>query len=632
MWHRFKKSVFYVFFISNTTIFERINQSKKEKMTTHHLGQLVHQQALKYKHKTALKYQTPEEKWCNLSWSDFADRIMKCAQAMAEIGVQPEDNIGVYSPNMEKYLIADFAAYANKAVMVPMYATASPSQVAYIVADARVKIVFVGEQFQYNNAFKVKKESNLLKQLIIFDRNVVLHAEDKTSVYFDDFITTGDNSESLALVNARRKQLKDEDLATIIYTSGTTGEPKGVMLTHNNYKHIFEIHDIRLTNCSDKDLSMCFLPLTHIFEKAWTYYCLHKGMSVAINRDPTRIQETLRQIRPTLMSNVPRFWEKVYDGIKERIETSKGITRWFFNDAVKNGRKHNLEYLNKGKKPTIGNSIKFFIYKHTFFYLIKRVVGIDRGNFFPVAGAPLSDVINEFLQSIDIHIIYGYGLSETTATVSCFLSKGFEIGTVGTIMPTIDVKIDENGEILVKGKTVMKGYYNKPEETRAVFTEDGYFRTGDAGYVTDENRLVLTERIKDLYKTSNGKYIAPQMIETRISEDKYIDQVAVIGNERKFVSALVVPNYDVLKEYAHTHDIPYDTIESLVDNPDINAFVFSRIELLQAQFTSYEKIKRFTLLPRPFTMEKNELTNTLKLRRKVILEHYADVIDAMYEN
>ncbi len=601
-------------------------------MNYYHLGELIHKQSQRYQNKTAVKYQLGDDSsWNKMSWNEFSDKIIKTAQAMAEMGVKPRNNIGIYSQNMAKYLIVDFAVYANRAVVVPMYATSSPSQVEYIVNDAKLSLLFVGEQFQYNNAFKVQKENSTLKKIVVFDRNVVLNAEDKTSVYFDDYITIGDNSESLAAVNARLRQLSESDLATIIYTSGTTGEPKGVMLSHENYLQALKIHDIRLTKCSEKDLSMCFLPLTHIFEKAWTYYCLHKGMTIAVNTNPNKIQTTLKQVRPTLMSNVPRFWEKVYDGVRERIDSASGLLKWLFADSVKTGRKHNLLCKNRGKRPPLGNTIKFFIYRYTIFYLIKRVVGIDRGNFFPVAGAPLSDAINEFMQSIDVRLIYGYGLSETTATVSCFPFTGFTIGTVGKVMPDVEVKIDENNEILVKGKTVMKGYYNKPAETAAVFTEDGFFKTGDAGRLTEENEIVLTERIKDLYKTSNGKYIAPQMIETRMAEDKFIDQIAVIGDERKFVSALIVPNFDKLEEYAEKHNIPFDSREDLVQNKTVCDYIFGRIELLQAQFTSYEKIKRITLLPRPFTMESGELTQTLKLRRKPILNHYSEIIDKMYE-
>jgi long-chain acyl-CoA synthetase len=599
-------------------------------MAYSHLGGLVHKQAQKYSNKTAVMYQGPGSEWLHLSWNELSAKIMKAAQALAEIALKPGENVGIYSQNMEKYLIIDFAVYANKGVIVPMYATSSPMQVSYIINDAQIKLLFVGEQFQYNNAYKVQQESRFLQKMIVFDKNVVLKPDDKTSVYFDDFITTGDNSESQALVNARLTQLDNNDLATIIYTSGTTGEPKGVMLKHSNFSEIFRIHDIRLTNLSDKDLSMCFLPLTHIFEKAWSYYCLYKGITVAVNKEPGEIRETIKQVRPTLMSNVPRFWEKVYDGVKEKMDNASGIMKWLFTDAVKTGHRHNLEFVNEGKKPPLGNRLKFFLYRHTVFYLVKRVVGIDRGNFFPVAGAPLSDTINEFMQSIDVHLIYGYGLSETTATVSCFPAKGFRIGTVGKVMPDVDVKIGDNDEILVKGATVTCGYYNKPETTKAAFTEDGYFRTGDAGSLTENNEIILTDRIKDLYKTSNGKYIAPQMIETRIGEDKYIDQVAVIGDERKFVSALIVPNYDALSKYAREQGIPFDSTEKLVGNPEIHAFIFGRIELLQAQFTSYEKIKRFALLPEPFRMETGELTNTLKIRRKVILERYADIIDGLY--
>jgi long-chain acyl-CoA synthetase len=599
-------------------------------MAYYHLGKLVQEQAKKYTGRTALKYQGVNGEWLDMTWEVFSNRVMKAAQAMAEMGVEPNDNVGIYSQNMEKYLVADFATYANRGVMVPMYATSSPEQVGYIVNDARVRLLFVGEQFQYNNAYKVQQERGILKKLIVFDRQVVFQAGDKTSVYFDDFITTGDNSESLAVVNARLKQLKDTDLAAIIYTSGTTGEPKGVMLTHANFLQAFRIHDKRIDNLSEKDLSMCFLPLTHIFEKAWTYYCLFKGVAVAVNKEPGEIRKTIKQVRPTVMSNVPRFWEKVYEGVKETMETASRPLKWLFADAVKTGRRHNLEFVNKGKRAPLGNQVKFFLYRQTIFYLVKRVVGIDRGNFFPVAGAPLSDTINEFMQSIDVHLIYGYGLTETTATVSCFPAKGFSIGTVGKVMPEVEVKIGENNEILVRGKTVMSGYYNKLEATQAVFTDDGFFRTGDAGFLTEQNEIILTERIKDLYKTSNGKYIAPQAIETRLGEDKYIDQVAVIGDDRKFVSALIVPNYEALEAYAREQDIPFESTRELVENRQVHDFLFGRIELLQSRFTNYEKIKRFTLLPEPFKMETGELTNTLKLRRKVILEKYADVIDRMY--
>lgn len=601
-------------------------------MTYYHLGELIHRRAEEFGKKTAIKHQhkTSQKKWKDISYKHLSANILRLAHALAEIGVQPGDRIGIYSENMAEYLITDFGAYANRAVMVPMYATASISQVEYIVNDAHTKIVFVGEQYQYNQAYKVQTESNVLHQLVIFDNNVVLNREDDTSMYFDDFLATGQNANAHALVNVRMKQLKETDLATIIYTSGTTGVPKGVMLLHSSYGQALKIHDLRLTTISSKDTSMCFLPLTHIFEKAWTYYCLHKGMTVAVNKDPREIQETIKQIRPTLMSSVPRFWEKVYAGVNEKINSSNRMMKKVFAHAIETGRRYNLDYRNESIKPPLWLSMKFRFYQATVFYALKYVVGINRGNFFPCAGAPLSDKINTFLQSVDIHIIYGYGLTETTATVTCFPFKGFKIGTVGTVMPEVEVKIGDNNEILVKGLTVMDGYHNKPEETAAVFTDDGYFRTGDAGYMTDNNELVLTERIKDLYKTSNGKYIAPQMIEMRLAEDNNIDMVAVIGNERKFVSALVVPNYLALEDYAREHDIAFSRREELIANQEIKDFIYARIELKQVDFTSFEKIKKFVLLPEPFSIEGGELTNTLKLRRNVILEKYGAEIESMY--
>lgn len=601
-------------------------------MAYYHLGELIHRRAEEFGNKTAIKYQhkTSHKKWKDLSYKLFSKKVLKMAHAMAEIGVAPGDKIGIYSENMVEYLITDFGAYANRAVMVPMYATASISQVEYIVNDAHTRIIFVGEQYQYNQAYKVQSESNVLKQLIVFDDKVVLNRDDKTTMFFDDFLTTGQNANAQTLVNVRMKQLKDSDLATIIYTSGTTGVPKGVMLLHSNYAHALKIHDIRLTTCTSKDVSMCFLPLTHIFEKAWTYYCFHKGMTIAVNKDPREIQKTIKQIRPTVMSSVPRFWEKVYTGVNEKITSSKGLMKKIYAHSIETGRSYNLDYKNEGVKPPMWLSLKFMFYQATVFHLLKYVVGINKGNFFPCAGAQLSDTVNAFLQSVDIHIIYGYGLTETTATVTCFPYIGFKIGTVGTMMPEVEVKIGADNEILVKSHAIMAGYYNKPEETAAVFTADGFFRTGDAGYFTEKNELILTERIKDLYKTSNGKYIAPQMIESRLGEDNYIDMVAVIGNGRKFVSALVVPNYPALEKYAHEHSIPFSTTEELIAQQEIKDLIYGRIELKQVDFTSFEKIKKFVLLPKAFSIDGGELTNTLKLRRNIILDKYATEIEGMY--
>ena len=600
-------------------------------MIYYHFAELIHRQAEKYGNRTALKHRdNATGKWLKISWREFSDKVMLTAKAMAEFGIKVQENIGVYSQNMPQCLYTDFGAYGNRVVSIPMYATNSPGQIEYIINDAKIRTLFVGEQLQYNNAFKVQKDSKYLECLVVFDPAVKMNPEDKTSIYFDDFLRLGDNAHAESTVKIRMTEAVPEDLATIIYTSGTTGESKGVMLPHSCYLEAMRIHDVRLPLVTDKDLSMSFLPMTHIFEKAWCYYCLHKGVTIAINQDPKMIQKTLPEVHPTLMCNVPRFWEKVYAGVHEKINSASPAMKKIFLDAIETGRKYNLEYKNKGIPAPCSLKLKFQFYNKTVFTLLKKVLGIERGRFFPVAGAPLSDTINEFLQSVNIPIAYGYGLSETTATVCFYPEIGFQFGSIGEVMPGVQVKIDPgNNEILVKGKTVMSGYYNKPEETRKAFTEDGFFRTGDAGRL-EGNTLFFTERIKDLYKTSNGKYIAPQAIEMVMSGDNYIEQIAVIGDQRKFVSALIVPAYPLLEKYAGEKGISFESREELVKNKDIIRFIEARVEEHQKNLASYEKIKRFTLLPEPFMMG-CELTDTLKLRRPVVLQKYATEIEAMYE-
>lgn len=600
-------------------------------MVYHHFAEMIHRQAEKYKSRTVLKVRDEVTgKWDKISWREFSDKIMLAAKAMVEYGIKVQENIGIYSQNMPQCLYTDFGAYACRAVSIPMYATSSPAQIKYIIEDAEISTLFVGEQQQYNNAYIVLKDSAVLKRLIIFDPAVKLSPEDKTSIYFDDFLRLGDNTLAESAVKVQMHEASPEDIATIIYTSGTTGEPKGVVIHHYNYLEAMRIHDIRLTQVNDKDLVVSFLPLTHIFEKAWVYLCLHRGTTIAINKDPKNILRTLSEIHPTAMCNVPRFWEKVYVGVQEKIATSSPFMQKIFQHAIEIGRLYNLEYKNEGIKAPLSLKLKFEFYERTVFTLLKKVLGLDKGRIFPVAGAPLSDTVNKFLQSVNIPIVYGYGLSETTATV-CFCPEiGIKIGSIGKVMPGLEVKIDpDNNEILVKGKTVTSGYYKKPEENVKAFTEDGFFRTGDAGRLEGET-LYFTERIKDLYKTSNGKYIAPQAIEMLLGSDKYIEQIAVIGDKRKFVSALIVPDYALLEEIAAKRGVVFSSREEMLVNKDIQRFIGSRIEDLQKDLASFEKIKKFILLAQPFSMEGGELTDTLKLKRKNIAAKYEQQIELLY--
>jgi long-chain acyl-CoA synthetase len=601
-------------------------------MVYHHLSVLVHRQAEKYGDKVALRYRDYEkERWHSVTWNRFSQWSGESANALVELGVKEEENIGLYSQNKPECLYVEYGGFGNRAVSVPIYATSSATQAQYIVNDASIRLLFVGEQFQYETAFSILDQCPALEKLIIFDRSVRKDPRDITSIYFDEFLALGKGYPHRAVVEERTSRASEDDLANILYTSGTTGEPKGVMLHHSCFLEAFRIHDIRLTTMSDRDVSMNFLPMTHVFEKAWCNLCIHKGVEICINLRPVDIQTTIKEIRPTLMCSVPRFWEKVYSAVQDVIDRSTGIKKRLMLDAIRVGKSHNLDYLRTGKTPPLMLHLKYRFYGKTVYRLLKKTIGIENGNFFPTAGAAVPDEVWTFVRSVGIPMIVGYGLTESTATVSCtWGDSGYTIGSVGVPMPGLSVKTGENNEILLKGKTITKGYYKKSEATVAAFTADGWFRTGDAGYITG-GELFLTERIKDLFKTSNGKYIAPQALETKFVIDRYIDQIAIIADGRKFVSALIVPIYGLVKAYAEEKGIAYTDMTGLLRHPEIIRLFAARIETLQQQFVHYEQVKRFVLLSEPFSMERGEMTNTLKLKRSVIAGNYKELIDKMYE-
>jgi long-chain acyl-CoA synthetase len=591
----------------------------------------VHNQAAKYGKKVALRYRDyATSQWIPITWQELSATASRSAKALAKLGVGEMENIGIFAQNMPGWFYVDFGAYANRAVTIPFYATSSPAQAQYIINDAQIRYIFVGEQYQYDSVFSIFGFCPSLQQLIIFDRKVKKDPRDTSSIYFDEFIKMGDDDSMAAIVAERTARAADDDLANILYTSGTTGDPKGVMIHHSCYNDALAAHKERLTCLSDKDVSMNFLPLTHIFEKAWCYFCLYIGVEICINLRPTDIQMTLKEVRPTLMCSVPRFWEKVYQGVQEIIAKESGMKKALMLDAIKVGREHNLDYLRNDKTPPLTLRMKYKFYEKTVYALLKKTIGIENGIFFPTAGAAVPDEICEFVHSVGINMIVGYGLTESCATVSCFPLTGYQIGSVGTVMKNVQVKIGENDEILLKGKTITKGYYKKPEETAKAIDADGWFHTGDAGRLEGDT-LYLTDRIKDLFKTSNGKYITPQAIETKLGIDRYIDQIAVIADGRKFVSALIIPVYSLVEGYAKSHGIVYNNMDELLRNDKITALFKERIDTLQQQFAHYEQVKRFTLLPEPFSMQRGELTNTLKLKRGVIAKNYKSLIDKMYE-
>lgn len=615
-----------------TMLCVRYQREKQNIMQTNsHLSVLVHDQAKKYGDREALIYRDFGSKtWKTYSWNEFSQKVKTVSNALLNLGVKPQENIGVFSQNSVQYIFSDFGAWGIRAVTIPFYATSSEQQIQFMINDAKVRFLFVGQQEQYDKAHRTLAHCPTLQRIIVFDNTVKINPNDPNAIYFDDFLKLGEGLPRQSEVEALYKQANLDDLANILYTSGTTGDSKGVMLSHLQYHAALEANH-RAVHVTDKDRIMNFLPYAHIFEKGWTLLCLSEGATLIVNTDPREVQQSMRETHPTSMCAVPRFWEKVYTGVQDKIDNASAMQRKLFRHALSVGRKHNIEYLSRGKRPPLALHLEYEMYNKTVFSLVRHELGLEHTNIFPTAGATVSAHVEEFVHSIGLNMVVGYGLTESLATVSCDRvgEQPYTVGSVGRPIHNIEIKISDEGEICLKGDTITKGYYNRPDITAQSFDEEGFFKTGDSGYMKD-GELFLKDRIKDLFKTSNGKYIAPQMIEAKLLVDKFIDQIVIIADQRKFVSALIIPEYKTLEEYAKASGIAFESREELCANENIHNMMMERIDTLQQQLAHYEQIKRFTLLPKPFTMESGELTNTLKMRRKVINEHYKTEIEAMY--
>ena len=596
-----------------------------------HLSVLIHDLANKYGDKTALTFKKfGSDKWQSVSWNQFSLRVKQVSNALLNIGAKPHDKIAVFSQNCVHYLYTDFGAYGIKVCSIPFYATSSEQQIQYMINDGQVRFLFVGEQEQYDKAHRVFALCPSLERIIIFDSSVRISTHDPAALYFKDFIKLGENLPRQTEVEALYQSASMDDMANILYTSGTTGDSKGVMLTYGQYDVALRAND-EVVPVSEKDRVINFLPFTHIFERGWAYLCLSEGAQLFINTYPHEIQESMRQVHPTCMCSVPRFWEKVYIAVKAKMDEAGSVQKKLFYHALAVGRKRNIEYIANGKRPPLTLELEYKIINKTILSMVRKQLGLEHPNIFPTAGAYVSPEVEEFILSVGIGMVVGYGLTESLATVSCVhLDKKFTIGSVGRPISSIQIKIGEDNEILLKGPTITKGYYHRDTTNAKVFDEEGFFRTGDAGYMKD-GELFLTERIKDLFKTSNGKYIAPQQVESLLLVDKFIDQVAVIADQRKFVSALIVPEFRLVEDWAREHHIAFSSREDLCANEQVKKMLQERINTLQQQLAYYEQIKRITLLPHHFSMESGELTNTLKIRRPIINKNYQAEIDKMYE-
>ncbi|KMQ64291.1 AMP-dependent synthetase [Chryseobacterium angstadtii] len=572
--------------------------------------------------KSAIGFKKKDEVWKELSWKKFGEIVFRTANALKEAGIQENDKVAIYSDNSSEWMIFDLASMAIGAITVPIYSTNNAEQAEYIINDSSAKAVLVGSQAQYDACLELlNKEGNQLETIVVSKKSVWIKKE-FNSFYLEDFIAK--SSPKLEIC-----EKENDDTATLIYTSGTTGTPKGVMLTHGNFIKAFDSHfEFFKFKNFEEELSLAFLPLSHVFERSWSLLCLYGGARVYFLEDPKNIAKALEEVKPTMMCAVPRFFQKVYAGVLEKAEEGSSLKKKIFNWAVATGWQ--TAELRRNEQPIpFGLKLKESIANSLVFSKIKEKMG-GRLWFLPCGGASLSPEVTRFFDSVGIHVTVGYGLTETTATLTLFPLTHFEHGTSGKPLPGVEIRIGESDEIQAKGNGIMKGYYNKPEETRKVFTEDGWFKTGDAGKFDEKGNLIITDRIKDLMKTSNGKYIAPQQIENLLTNNNFVQQIMLVAEGRQFVSALIVPNFEFLKDYMSKNNISFTNWEEAVKNDKVIGLYKEKIKELQIHMADYEKVKKFTLMPAEFDINTGEITPTLKVKRNVVLKKYADLIEKMY--
>ncbi|GEM78321.1 AMP-dependent synthetase/ligase [Vibrio superstes] len=594
-----------------------------------HIVKKVRQQVVDGGDRAALKHKF-DGAWHDISWSQFGQQMDAVSMALLAQGLSVQDKVGIYANNMPKWTMADIGALQARVVTVPIYPTNTAEQSAYVIQNADVKVLFVGEQEQYDASVGIFEQCEQLELIVAMCDSIKLE-DNSFSLSWDDFLKSSEQNDTETLNTEFEQRLADanlDDLVTLIYTSGTTGQPKGVMLDYANFASQLEGHVERL-NLTKDDVSLCFLPLSHVFERAWTMFVLYTGATNAYLVDTMQVKDALGEVKPTVMCAVPRFYEKIFSAIHEKVSRSSFVKKAMFTWAVNMGARVAL-CKQEEREPS-------YLLKRSHALADKLVLSKLRallgGNItmMPCGGAKLDETIGRFFHALGLNVKLGYGMTETTATVSCWDEPAFNPDSIGTSMPGAQVKIGENNEILVRGPMVMRGYYKLPEETAKTFDEHGFLKTGDAGQFDDNGNLFITDRIKELMKTSGGKYIAPQVVEGTIGKDHFIEQIAVIADTRKFVSALIVPSFEALEEHAKELNIKYHDKVELLKHSQIVEMLEARVAELQQNLAKFEQVKKFKLLPKAFSMEKGELTPTQKLRRKVINDRYQDEIDEMYD-
>jgi long-chain acyl-CoA synthetase len=560
--------------------------------------------------------------WRGMTYGEMGRHIDAVASWLIDVGLRTGDRAVIFAPNTPWWSIVDFAVQAAGGIPVPIYATNTATQVEHIVRDAGAKIAFVGGDEQYRRLDALRGGSAALSHVVVFDAGVALDLTDSCSLS----VPLG-HPTSPALAG-REAAIRASDVATIIYTSGTTGEPKGVVLTFENILTQFDALD-RFFNVTERDRSLCFLPLSHAYERAWTYYILNRGAQNFYLDDPKRVVETMQEMRPTCMVSVPRLYEKIYATARHQISQGSAVKRGLFEWAVGVGRRYAYARKNGDSVGPI-LAATHALADRLVLRKIRDIVGGPK-NFFSAGGAALGADIEEFFFAAGLLVCQGYGLTETSPMLTCNRPGDFKFGTVGKVISGCELRIAPDGEILARGPNVMQGYFGRPQDT-ADCIQDGWLKTGDIGSFDEDGFLRITDRKKDLIITSVGKNIAPSRIESVIGQDYYIEQIAAIGDGRQHLSALVVPHFEALDQWARERGINYDSMRAMVKDARIVAFIAERIEQRQAELPQHERVKKFTLLTERFSQMGGELTPTLKNIRAAIATKYAQTIDAMYSS